>query len=141
MRAFIAMVALLAFCGSVHAESRAVVRMINAKLARYVHPTGKCAIGSERLATLYGNGDGNVGKPVACGGRLDRKRPTVAVRDRHKYPCGTKLRIHNPHNGHSVTATVTDRGPYTIAWIDLGPAVTSALRLDTSSYVCVAGND
>lgn len=108
------------------------VATINAKLARWVKPTGKCA--NEQLSTLYGNGDGHVGKRVACGGVLDTTRPTIAHRT---LPCGTKLTLTNPRNGRSVVATVTDRGPFTRASLDLGPAVTSALNLNTSSYVCV----
>lgn len=108
------------------------VSTINSKLARWVHPTHKCA--NEQLSTLYGNGDGHVGKPLACGGVLDTKKLVVA----HKsLPCGTRLKLMNPHNGLSTTAIVFDRGPYTSASLDLGPAVTAALKLNTSSYVCV----
>lgn len=108
---------------------------INQQLARWVHPTGRCGGASEQMVTLYGNGDGHVGKRVACGGVLDTKRPTVAHRT---LPCGTRLSLSNPRNGRSVVATVTDRGPYTNAKLDLGPAVTAALGLNTSSYVCVS---
>lgn len=107
---------------------------MNAKLKRYVHPTGLCAGADELMATMYGNGDNNVGQPVACGGVLDRKRATVAHRT---LPCGVKLRITNPRNGRHIVAVVTDRGPYTVAKLDLGPAVYGALGMDTSMYVCV----
>lgn len=109
-------------------------QQVNAKLKRYVHPTGKCAGASEQLATMYGNGDGHVGKRVACGGVLDTHRPTVAHRS---LPCGTKLQLSNPRNGKSVIATVTDRGPYTIATLDLGPGAYRALGMNTSIYLCV----
>lgn len=111
---------------------------MNARLARYVHPTGKCGGASEQLATMYGNGDGHLGKPVSCGGVLDTRRATIAHRT---LPCGTKLKLSNPRNGRSVTATVTDRGPYTIAKLDLGPVVYRALGMDTSIYVCVSRNN
>lgn len=111
------------------------IKLMNQKLARYVHPTHKCGGASEQLATVYGNGDGHLGKRVSCGGVLDSRRPTVA----HKtLPCGTKLTLSNPRNGRSVVATVTDRGPYTIASLDLGPATYRALGTgDNSSYICV----
>lgn len=114
---------------------RSYVGGLNARLARYVHPTGKCSGASEQMATMYGNGDGHVGKPVSCGGRLDTSRPTVAHRT---LQCGTKLSLTNPRNGRSVVATVTDRGPYTIATLDLGPATYRALGLNTSAYICVS---
>lgn len=123
---------LAAFLLTARKAPAADIALMNAKLSRYVHPTGKCA--NEQLATLYGNGDGHVGKPVACGGRLDTTKPIVA----HKsLPCGTRLTLTNPRNGLSTTAIVFDRGPYTSATLDLGPAVTAALKLNTSSYVCV----
>lgn len=118
------------------AEARqgGMVSSINAKLARWVHPTGKCA--NEQLATMYGNDDGHLGKPLFCGGRLDSSTPVVA----HKsLPCGTRLMLTNPKNGRSVGAVVRDRGPYTSAKLDLGPGVYNALGIHTSQYVCVSG--
>lgn len=108
------------------------VATINTKLARLVHPTGKCA--NEQLSTLYGNGDGHVGKPIACGGVLETDGPTIAHRT---LPCGTRLTLTNPHNGRSTVGIVRDKGPFTIAKLDLGPGVTKALGLRSSSYVCV----
>lgn len=116
---------------SVHAFP---TQQVNAKLKRYVHPTGKCAGASEQMATMYGNGDGHLGKRVSCGGVLDAHRPTVAHRT---LPCGAKLQLTNPRNGKSVVATVTDRGPFTIATLDLGPAAYRALGMNTSIYLCV----
>jgi len=108
----------------------------NARLARFVKPTKKCGDVPEEMVTMYGNGDGHLGKPVSCGGVLDTKRPTVA----HKTAkCGTKVIFVNPRNGKSIQATVTDRGPYTIATWDIGPAVYKALNVDRSTYLCVAG--
>lgn len=108
------------------------VGLINYKLARYVHPTHTCS--NEQLATQYGNGDGFVGKKMANGNRLDRSTPTVAHRH---LSFGTRLTLTNPHNGRSVTATVTDRGPYSRATLDLSPATARALGMTSSSYVCV----
>lgn len=116
------------------AGNKALIATINAKLARWVHPTGKCGGASEQLATMYGNGDGYLGRPVSCGGVLSASRPTVAHRS---LPCGTQLQITNPRNGRSVTVTVTDRGPFTHATLDLSPAASAAIGMTTSIYVCV----
>ena len=130
----IAIFALAAFLILSNAKASAGVAEINAKLRRYVHPTGRCGGDSEQLATMYGNGDGYLGKPVSCGGRLGANENTVASRT---LPCGTRLQITNPRNGRSTSAVVRDRGPYTIASLDLGPGVYHALGMTTSIYVCV----
>jgi rare lipoprotein A (peptidoglycan hydrolase) len=117
-----------------------LVTTINAKLAKWVHPTHKCAVGKEVMVTMYGNGDGFVGKPLACGGVLKQHEEPGSGTIAHRgLPCGTHLEITNPHNGRRTTAVVRDRGPYTIATLDLGPTVTRELGLGTSKYVCVAG--
>lgn len=135
LRVFLVVVALaVIMLVGVMLTNAADVSGMNAKLKRYVHPTGKCAGADELMATMYGNDDGHLGKPVACGGVLDRKRATVAHRT---LPCGAKLRISNPRNGRHVVAVVNDRGPYTVAKLDLGPAAYRALGMDTSMYVCV----
>lgn len=59
------------------------------------------------IASWYG--PGFHGKLMANGKRYDMERFTVA----HKtLPLGTRVCITNRANGQSVTATVTDRGPY-----------------------------
>lgn len=135
IKVFFALFLMLGLAVMLHSVQAFPTKEVNAKLKRYVHPTGKCGGSSEQMATMYGNGDGHLGKPVACGGKLDSQRPTLAHRN---LPCGTKLRITNPRNGKSVVATVTDRGPYTIATLDLGPATYRALGINTSVYVCVS---
>jgi rare lipoprotein A len=61
------------------------------------------------VASTYGQGDGFQGNRTACGQRFDTNVPQVA----HKtLPCGTLVRVEDTHTGKSVTAAVTDRGPY-----------------------------
>ncbi|SRR5579885_772605 len=114
------------------AASRELVALINAKLARWVHPTGQCGFGStERLATFYWQGT-----RTASGERFDAHGLTAAHRT---LPFGTQLHVRNPHNGRAVTVRINDRGPATNAWIDLSLGAAQALGLKQSSYVCVDG--
>jgi rare lipoprotein A len=108
----------------------ALVASINAKLARWVHRTGKCELGQvERLATFYWQGLRTAsGEPFHPGGM------TAAHR---RLPFGTMLAITNPHNGQSVTVRINDRGPYTHAELDLSRGAAMALGMKQSSYVCV----
>ena len=124
--------AILATIGAIrpaHAESPMVVASINAKLARFVHRTGKCIGAEEQLATYYWSGT-----HVACGGRFNPDGLTAASRT---LPCGTKLTVRNPHNGREVRVTITDRGPFTIAKLDLARGAARAIGMVTSIYVCV----
>ena len=128
-RAIVVALAVAALAAPAEAGS-SLVAVINAKLARWVHPTGKCAGASEQLATYYWQG-----QRVACGGgRFDPHGMTAAHRT---LPCGTKLTISNPHNGREVSVTITDRGPFTNAKLDLSLGAANALGLKQSSYVCV----
>jgi len=75
------------------------------------------------VASTYGIGDGLLGNCMANGKPLTMDGLTVA----HKtLPKGTRVQIR--YNGKTVTATVTDRGPYVAGrtW-DLGPGVSRAL--------------
>lgn len=70
-------------------------------------------------ASTYGIGDGFLGGPLACGGRLDDTSPVVA----HKtLPCGTRVAFRYGRN--AAVGVVRDRGPYVAGrtW-DLGPAL------------------
>lgn len=111
-------------------STRALVAVINAKLARWVHPTGKCGFASEQLATYYWQG-----ARTATGARFNPHGLSAASRH---LPFGTRLSITNPHNGRSVTVVINDRGPYTHAQLDLSLGAARALGLTQSSYVCVA---
>ena len=64
---------------AVSLASAADVHGMNAKLAHYVHPTGKCGGAQELMITMYGNGDGHLGKPVACGGVSVEAAPVAGV--------------------------------------------------------------
>lgn len=108
---------------------KSLVATINAKLARWVHPTGKCAGASEQLATFYWQG-----QRTATGERFNPHGLSAASRH---LPFGTRLTIRNPHNGRSVSVVINDRGPYTNATLDLSLGAAKALGLRQSSYVCV----
>lgn len=61
------------------------------------------------IASTYGTGDGFQGNRTACGQMFDTYVAQVA----HKtLPCGTTVRVLDRDTGKSVTAKVTDRGPY-----------------------------
>jgi Lytic transglycolase len=83
------------------------------------------------LATSYGIGDGYLWRHMACGGRLT---PTARVVAHRTLPCGTRVTFR--FRGHTVTATVADRGPYVAGrtW-DFGPAVARALHFDGLDWV------
>lgn len=75
-------------------------------------------------ASDYGIGDGLLGDPLACGGRLTT---TVMVVAHKTLPCGTRILIRS--GGVVVAAVVLDRGPYVAGLtFDLGPAVCHALH-------------
>ena len=111
-------------------ESRALVAAINAKLKRWVHPTGHCLLGTrELLATYY-----DQGTRTASGERFHPDGLTVAMKS-HAF--GGRFRIVNPRNGRAVVVRHNDYGPATIADLDLSRGAFRALGLTTSSYVCV----
>lgn len=110
--------------------SSALVASINAKLARWVHPTGKCFGGQERLATYY-----HQGRRTASGERFNPDGISAAHRS---LPFGTRLQITNPHNGRSISVVINDRGPFTHAWIDLSRGAARAIGMTTSIYVCAS---
>jgi rare lipoprotein A len=49
------------------------------------------------------------GRPTASGEKFDQGKMTAAHRT---LPFGTKVKVTNVANGHSVTVTVNDRGPF-----------------------------
>ena len=68
------------------------------------------------IATFYGVGDGFDGQRTASGRRFDAYAHTVA----HPHlKFGTRLRITNQYNMKQVYVTVTDRGPYSHADMDM----------------------
>ena len=73
-------------------------------------------------ATYYGGSDRLCGRRTASGGVLDCAAMTAAHRT---LPFGTVLMLQS--GGRSIQVTVTDRGPFTGAFLDLSPAAASAL--------------
>lgn len=92
------------------------------------------------IASQYGIGDGYHGGPVACRGygrfNTHATSPyTVAHKTR---PCGSSVRITNLANGRSITAIVTDRGPYIKGrCVDLGRAGANAIGMGGLARVSV----
>ncbi len=73
-------------------------------------------------ATYYGGSDRLCGRRTASGGVLNCAAMTAAHRT---LPFGTVLMVQS--SGRSIQVTVTDRGPFTGAFLDLSPAAASAL--------------
>jgi len=71
--------------------------------------TPKPTVFETGVASTYGEGDGFEGNLTACGEVFH----TSVVQVAHKsLPCGTLIRVEDADTGRSVTARVTDRGPY-----------------------------
>ena len=93
---------------------------------------GKASAAETCIASQYGIGDGYHNGPVACRGygrfNTHATSPyTVAHKTR---PCGSSVRITNLSNGKSITAVVTDRGPYIKGrCVDLGRAGANAIGM------------
>jgi rare lipoprotein A (peptidoglycan hydrolase) len=73
-------------------------------------------------ATYYGGSDRLCGRRTASGAVLNCGAMTAAHRT---LPFGTVLTVQS--GGRSIQVTVTDRGPFTGAFLDLSPAAASAL--------------
>ena len=73
-------------------------------------------------ATYYGGSDHLCGRRTASGGVLNCGAMTAAHRT---LPFGTVLSVQS--GGRSVQVTITDRGPFSGAFLDLSPAAASAL--------------
>ena len=73
-------------------------------------------------ATYYGGSDRLCGSRTASGARFNCGAMTAAHRT---LPFGTVLTVQK--GGRSIQVTVTDRGPFTGAFLDLSPAAASAL--------------
>jgi rare lipoprotein A len=85
--------------------------------------------GHAQMATWYG--PGFYGRPVACPGygRYTGRELTAAHRT---LPCGSHVTVTNLMNHRTITVTITDRGPFTAAVIDLSPAARDALGAKSS---------
>jgi rare lipoprotein A (peptidoglycan hydrolase) len=73
-------------------------------------------------ATYYGGGDRLCGRRTASGAAFNCGAMTAAHRT---LPFGTVLTVQS--GGRSIQVTVTDRGPFNGAFLDLSPAAASAL--------------
>jgi rare lipoprotein A (peptidoglycan hydrolase) len=73
-------------------------------------------------ATYYGGSDRLCGRRTASGAAFNCGAMTAAHRT---LPFGTVLSVQS--GGRSIQVTVTDRGPFTGAFLDLSPAAASAL--------------
>src|SRR3954465_11060366 len=73
-------------------------------------------------ATYYGGSDRLCGRRTASGAVFNCSALTAAHRT---LPFGTVLTVQS--GGRSVQVTVTDRGPFSGAFLDLSPAAASAL--------------
>jgi rare lipoprotein A (peptidoglycan hydrolase) len=73
-------------------------------------------------ATYYGGSDRLCGSRTASGARFNCGAMTAAHRT---LPFGTVLAVQK--GGRSIQVTVTDRGPFTGAFLDLSPAAAGAL--------------
>jgi rare lipoprotein A (peptidoglycan hydrolase) len=73
-------------------------------------------------ATYYGGSDRLCGSRTASGARFNCGAMTAAHRT---LPFGTVLTVRS--GGRSIQVTVTDRGPFTGAFLDLSPAAASSL--------------
>lgn len=91
-------------------------------------------------ASQYGIGDGYHGGKVACRGlgpfNTYASSPyTVAHKTR---ACGSRVTITNLANGRSISAVVTDRGPYIAGrCVDLGRAGANAIGMGGLARVSV----
>lgn len=109
-----------------------LVANINAKLHRWVRPSGLCRIGeTETLTTYY-----NSGRRTANGERFHPMGLTAAHRS---LVFGTTLHVRNPKSGMATSVRVNDRGPFTHAKLDLAEGAARAIGMRTSLYLCVVG--
>jgi rare lipoprotein A len=68
---------------------------------------------------------------------LNREALTAAHRT---LPLGTKVKVTNKSNGHSVVVTINDRGPFVRERIiDVSPAAARALGFSGLTHVTVNG--
>lgn len=77
------------------------------------------------------------GRRTASGQELNREALTAAHRT---LPLGTKVKVTNKSNGHSVVLTVNDRGPFVRRRIiDVSPAAARVLGFSGLTHVTVNG--
>ncbi len=90
------------------------------------------AQGQAGIASIYSTDSGSM---TASGQKLNPRALTAAHR---KLPFGTKVRVTNKKNGHSVVVTINDRGPFVKGRIiDLTPAGAKVLGFSGLTQVTV----
>jgi rare lipoprotein A len=90
------------------------------------------------IASQYGVGDGYHGKRAANGSIFNTyaTSPYTVAHKTHRF--GTVLRIKNLANGRSISAVVTDRGPFVKGrCVDLGRAGANAIGMGGTALVSV----
>ena len=88
------------------------------------------------VASVYSTESG--GK-TASGQKLNPQALTAAHRT---LPFGTKVKVTNKHNGHSVVVTINDRGPFVRGRvIDVTPAAARVLGFSGLAQVTVDASD
>lgn len=132
MKSFALALSLACLTSSAQASDLHLVPKINAALRKWVKPI-TCASGTPTLTTYY-----NSGRKTANGERFFPGGLTAAHRS---LPFGTILHVSNPKSGASVSVRINDRGPFTIAHLDLARGAARAIGMNTSMYLCVTGLD
>jgi rare lipoprotein A len=101
-----------------------------------------CVVTSARaetcIASQYGVGDGYHGRRTASGAVFNTyaTSPYTVAHKTHRF--GTVLRITNLANGRSISAVVTDRGPFVKGrCVDLGRAGANAIGMGGTARVSV----
>lgn len=82
-----------------HLIFAATVLLSLSSCARKITETGKGSFYADKFE----------GRPTASGEKFDQGKMTCAHRT---LPFGTKVKVTNLANGHTVTVTVNDRGPF-----------------------------
>ena len=93
-------------------------------------------VGSRQVGSAAWYGGRHIGMRTASGDRLDAVRPTAAHRS---LPLHSLVRVTNLHNGRSVIAKITDRGPVSRSLlIDLSPRCAEELDMKRRGIATVA---
>lgn len=100
-----------------------------AQLAWFASATARAETG---VASVYSTDSGS---RTASGARLDPGAMTAAHRT---IPFGSRIRVTNRRNGHSVVVTINDRGPFVRGRVvDLTPAAAHMLGFSGVTQVTV----
>lgn len=92
------------------------------------------------IASQYGVGDGYNGGPVACRGygRFNTHATSPYTIAHKTRACGSGVTVTNLSNGKSISAIITDRGPFVRGrCVDLGRAGANAIGMGGTARVRV----